>query len=137
MVEGSFGRPRYQERRKDMTRQQGLGKVCGTFAAALGLAALMIGTSAMAAELDHGKSDRVSVIADKPAVSDSESPSALAREGMAKMLQAITKLAESVPQFEMPQVNENGDIILRRKRPETAPQSPPTRVPDPSEGSPI
>jgi hypothetical protein len=74
-------------------------------------------TPAMAAERDPG--------ADRPANPESaQAPMELAREGLTKMLQALNKLIESVPQFEMPEMTENGDIIIRRKRPE-APQ--PTR----------
>jgi hypothetical protein len=44
-------------------------------------------------------------------------PSELALEGMAKMMQALDKLIQAVPQYEMPTITENGDIILRRKNP--------------------
>jgi hypothetical protein len=68
----------------------------------------------------------------RSAPAESQSPSDLAREGMAKMLEAFNRFVDSVPQYEMPQLNENGDIILRRKRPETAPVAPPAKTPDPA-----
>lgn len=67
----------------------------------------------------------------RSAPTESQSPSDLAREGMAKMLEAFNRFVASVPQYEMPQFNENGDIILRRKRPEPAPLAPPAKTPDP------
>ena len=48
---------------------------------------------------------------------DGETPQELAREGMERMLRAIELMIEMVPQYEMPEVNENGDIIIRRKNP--------------------
>ena len=48
---------------------------------------------------------------------EKENPSELAREGMERMLRAIELMIEMIPQYEMPVVNENGDIIIRRKNP--------------------
>ena len=50
-----------------------------------------------------------------------------AREGVDKLLRALDRLIETIPQYEMPVVDDNGDIIIRRKRqPE-----PPQPAPDP------
>ena len=38
-------------------------------------------------------------------------------EGVQTILRALETMFESVPQFEMPEVLENGDIIIRRKKP--------------------
>jgi hypothetical protein len=49
----------------------------------------------------------------------------MAREGMERILRALNMLMESIPQYELPEVNEKGDIIIRRKNPtpkETAPK---------------
>ena len=43
-------------------------------------------------------------------------PGELAREGVARLLQALEVFIEMIPQYEMPELNENGDIIIRRKR---------------------
>lgn len=97
-----------------------------TLAAAIGLIALAAACNATAG-----------VIAAEPqpgTVADSRSPSELAREGVAKMLEAFDKFVDSVPRYEPPQINENGDIILRRKQPEPAPAKPPANMPAPAAG---
>ncbi len=48
---------------------------------------------------------------------EEEDPKELAREGMERMLRAIELMIEMIPQYEMPEVLENGDIIIRRKNP--------------------
>jgi len=58
-----------------------------------------------------------------------ESPGALAAEGVAKLVDALRHLLESVPQYEAPVINKNGDIIIRRRRPEATPPAPPTEKP--------
>ncbi len=45
-----------------------------------------------------------------------DSPSEMAREGLAQLLRALEAFIDGIPQFEMPEVNEEGDIIIRRKR---------------------
>ena len=47
--------------------------------------------------------------------SEQESPSEMAREGMQRMLEALENLIESIPQYEMPEITDEGDIIIRRK----------------------
>ena len=49
--------------------------------------------------------------------SDQEDPKELAREGMERMLRAIELMIEMIPQYDMPEVNEDGDIIIRRRNP--------------------
>jgi len=48
------------------------------------------------------------------------------RKGIEKILRALEGLVDSVPIYEMPEVQENGDIIIRRKKraPETEPAKP-------------
>jgi hypothetical protein len=46
-----------------------------------------------------------------------EEPGELAREGRERMLRAIELMIEMIPQYELPEVMENGDIIIRRKNP--------------------
>ncbi len=48
--------------------------------------------------------------------SESETPSELAREGVERLMRALEALIDSIPQYEMPEINEHGDIIIRRKR---------------------
>lgn len=52
---------------------------------------------------------------------DSGSPSELAREGLEQMMRALRLLVESIPQYELPEVLDNGDIIIRRKHGDDAP----------------
>jgi len=44
------------------------------------------------------------------------SPGELAGEAMQKLMQALELLIGSIPQYEAPYIDENGDIIIRRKR---------------------
>jgi hypothetical protein len=95
-------------------------------------AALLTGglTPVMAAERDPG--------VDRPATPESaQAPMELAREGLEKMLQALNKMIEAVPQFEMPEMTENGDIIIRRKRPESTHPATPAQAPEQPDNQPI
>jgi len=47
---------------------------------------------------------------------ESEDPGELAREGIEQLMRALEALIHSIPQYELPEINENGDIIIRRKR---------------------
>ena len=46
-------------------------------------------------------------------------------EGLAeRLLSTLRALLETIPQYEMPEVTEDGDIVIRRKRPEREPLGP-------------
>jgi len=45
-----------------------------------------------------------------------QAPEDLAREGVENMLRALRLLVERIPQYELPEILDNGDIIIRRKR---------------------
>jgi len=47
------------------------------------------------------------------------------RDGMAKTLDSIDLLLQALPRYDAPVVNEDGDIIIRRRRPERLPTSRP------------
>lgn len=49
-----------------------------------------------------------------------EGPSAedLAREGVDKLMQALELLLQSVPQYGLPELRENGDIVIPRLNPD-------------------
>jgi len=49
-----------------------------------------------------------------------------ARQGMERLMQALDLLMESIPQYELPFVDENGDIIIRRRR-GADPKNPPPK----------
>lgn len=50
----------------------------------------------------------------------------MAREAIEQLLRALELMIQSIPQYEMPEIEENGDIIIRRKRrtPEPEPREP-------------
>ncbi len=55
-----------------------------------------------------------------------EAPGELAREGVDKLMRALKAMIEKIPQYELPEINEQGDIIIRRRRaPEKAKPSDP------------
>jgi hypothetical protein len=58
-----------------------------------------------------------------------ETPSALMTEAMSKMVRALEMMIQSIPQYEKPEITDDGDIIIRRKHPET--KKGPPRLPDP------
>jgi len=47
-----------------------------------------------------------------------QTPDDLAIEGVNKLMQALQLLIEQLPQYEAPVMNENGDIIIRRRHDE-------------------
>jgi hypothetical protein len=52
---------------------------------------------------------------------DMQRAAELMRQGLDKALGSVETLLRAVPQYELPRVNENGDIIIRRKRPSEPP----------------
>jgi len=51
-------------------------------------------------------------------------------DAMAKALDSVDLLLQSLPRYDPPIVNEDGDIIIRRRRPGLSPTQPsPTRPP--------
>ena len=47
-----------------------------------------------------------------------DNPEGLALQGITKLMDALGAFIDSIPQYEAPVMNENGDIIIRRKHPE-------------------
>jgi len=47
---------------------------------------------------------------------EEETPEFLAREGMEHLMRALKLFIDQIPQYEAPELNDNGDIIIRRKR---------------------
>jgi hypothetical protein len=60
--------------------------------------------------------------------SPEERPGAMAREAIDKMMRALSLAIENLPQYAMPELNENGDIIIRRVNPRA--EKPRPRLPD-------
>jgi hypothetical protein len=78
------------------------------FGGSLGLAFLLAGSPAQAEEPDlSGDAER------------------LASEGLSKILGALGLLMQTIPQYAAPEVQPNGDIIIRRLHPDDAPQQKP------------
>ena len=50
-----------------------------------------------------------------PRGAEDESASELAREGIENLMRALGSFIDMIPQYEPPELNENGDIIIRRK----------------------
>ena len=49
---------------------------------------------------------------------DDSSPSQLAHEGAQKLILALELMLQAIPQYAMPEILENGDIVIRRINPE-------------------
>lgn len=61
---------------------------------------------------------------------EQKDPQTLASEGMQSLLKAMELMLLAIPQYEAPFVNENGDIIIRRKNPSAKPEAPSESVPN-------
>jgi hypothetical protein len=59
----------------------------------------------------------------------------LAGEGLATILQALDLLMKTVPQYAAPEVQPNGDIIIRRLHPDEHDRAPREEDDDPSDNS--
>jgi hypothetical protein len=67
---------------------------------------------------------------------EQKTPEELALEGVDSLMRALELMVEKIPQYEMPEINERGDIIIRRKNPppeESAPEAKPETAPDETE----
>ena len=54
--------------------------------------------------------------AQKSWAQDEDNPGELARESLELMMKSLSLVIDSIPQYEMPVITENGDIIIRRKQ---------------------
>ncbi len=46
----------------------------------------------------------------------------MARQAIEQLMRALELMIDSIPQYEMPEIEENGDIIIRRKRRKERPE---------------
>src|SRR5688572_15554811 len=53
----------------------------------------------------------------------------LTLEGLEKLLLGLQRMVEDLPRYNLPEINENGDIILRRIDPHKKPEQPMTPTP--------
>ena len=63
-----------------------------------------------------------------------DSPGELATEAIDRLMRALDLLIGAIPQFEAPYINENGDIIIRRKHGEDKSLPTPREKPTPPSG---
>lgn len=65
-----------------------------------------------------------------------ESPRRLLDEAGEKFLRAIELMLMAIPQYEAPEILDNGDIVIRRKRPDVPRKpEPPASPPPPNDGT--
>ncbi len=50
------------------------------------------------------------------ASSERERAEEMAKEAIGQLMRALELMIDSIPQYELPEINEDGDIIIRRKR---------------------
>lgn len=60
-------------------------------------------------------------------------PEEMAREGVELLLRALRGFLEAVPQYGLPRVEENGDIVIPRLRRDEQPDAPATEKPETGE----
>ena len=89
---------------------------------------LIIAASALAAALSAAPLDAQQ----RAPAPDAEEAERLAREGAELLFRALELLLERIPQYEPPIINENGDIIIRRRNPPPRP-APPAEPEGPTE----
>ncbi len=58
-----------------------------------------------------------------------ETPREMLEDATRKALQAFELMLKAIPQYEAPEILDNGDIIIRRKKPEPAAPAPADRPP--------
>ncbi len=54
----------------------------------------------------------------------------MAREAIEQLMRALELMIDSIPQYELPEIEENGDIIIRRKRRTPRPEPDQPGVPE-------
>ena len=60
-----------------------------------------------------------------------EDPGALALESIERLMRALDAFVRTIPQYELPELTEEGDIIIRRRPPRERPEPAPRDLPEP------
>jgi hypothetical protein len=63
---------------------------------------------------------------DTPSAPSAQEPSGteLTLEGLGKLILGLQRMVEELPRYNLPEINENGDIIIRRIDPHVSPEQP-------------
>ncbi len=61
----------------------------------------------------------------QPPAEQQDDPGTLAREAVDKLMRALSSAIQNLPQYAMPELNERGDIIIRRLNPRAEKPRPP------------
>lgn len=61
---------------------------------------------------------------------DRQTPEELAREGLSRMLEKLEQLGRRIPLYGLPELRDNGDIIIPRWRPGPDAEKPPAEDKD-------
>jgi hypothetical protein len=61
-----------------------------------------------------------------PGAPSTQEPSGteLTLQGLAKLMRELQRMVEELPRYNLPEINENGDIIIRRIDPQANPEQP-------------
>ena len=62
-----------------------------------------------------------------------KSPEEMVRDGLEKILSALELFLSNIPQYHAPEILDNGDILIRRKRPGEEEDGPGDKTPDSDE----
>ena len=63
-------------------------------------------------------------LAHEPQQPEMETPRGMLEDATRQILKAFEMMLKALPQYEAPEILKNGDIIIRRKRPEPTPPAP-------------
>jgi len=79
-----------------------------------GMAPVLMWSAAALADPDYGHGDRDPV---NPYIDPQELQEAerLARESLDLMMESLQHMLDAIPQYELPEITPEGDIIIRRK----------------------
>ncbi len=71
----------------------------------------------------------------KPAPNAQERAEKALKEGAEGIMRALELMLRAVPQYDMPEVLDNGDIIIRRRNPRPDPEDRPRSPPESPDGT--
>ena len=72
-----------------------------------------------------------------PATAGETPPGEMARQALEKLMRSLELFVDTIPQYEMPEVLPNGDILIRRKPSAEPPPKPRPKPDHPKDGGTI